>query len=387
MLKTLNSVLKQSYRFIEVVVSNNSRQEGVLEMVKSFNDERIKYICPDKKMSFSGDWNFALSGATGEYVTFLGDDDSALPVGYAIGMDFLVSHPNSAFTWKKLNYNWPDHVVPSQRNLIVGEHCNEYVQMNARKALGLFSYFMLGYSQLPCIYNSIVPHSAIKSVIAKTESKQFFAGVIPDVFSSFALANELDNYFYAYFSLTLNGASNKSSGVLQGLSELSSEQKELIPDAMNSGSMYHPDIGPFSSSIASIALGEYLLAKDRIRGFKGRSPSWFLYVLYLIRESKYTEKPSEIISAARFTSRRRKLPFWFSKTIKRKKVKFSSVFMGNFYLNPNIISDADQASAFFSELNSNNFQDRKMNISKFMIKTLSAIKTNAVDCIRYCMTR
>jgi hypothetical protein len=259
--------------------------------------------------------------------------------------------------------------------------------MNARKALGLFSYFMLGYSQLPCIYNSIVPHSAIKSVIAKTESKQFFAGVIPDVFSSFALANELDNYFYAYFSLTLNGASNKSSGVLQGLSELSSEQKELIPDAMNSGSMYHPDIGPFSSSIASIALGEYLLAKDRIRGFKGRSPSWFLYVLYLIRESKYTEKPSEIISAARFTSRRRKLPFWFSKTIKRKKVKFSSVFMGNFYLNPNIISDADQASAFFSELNSNNFQDRKMNISKFMIKTLSAIKTNAVDCIRYCMTR
>ena len=380
---TVDTVLKQSYSNIEIVISNNSRQENLKHLVEKFNDSRIKYICPDKTMNFSGDWNFSLTGATGDYVTFLGDDDAALPVSYEIGMKYLIKNSQCVFTWKKLNYNWTNHIIPEKRNYISGDFNNEIFILDSNKSLNKFCKFLIGYNQLPCIYNSIVPIEIINKVKSKTKSGKFFGGIIPDVYSSFAVASEINNYYYYNSPITINGASDKSSGVLQGLKSLNSEQKKLIPDAINSGNKYHPDIGPFSSSIASIALGEYLLAKENINGFKGTQPVWFLYVLYLIREAKYSENPDKILAAARYTRNRKKIPLVVPSKVKSRKPNLVTNFKGNLKLNPELINDVQALSLLLSYVNTDEIKLNNQSFSRVFISTMNFFKMKLINYIKF----
>lgn len=380
---TLKTVLDQSYYNIEIVVSNNSRQDGIKDIVERFSDKRIKYICPDELMNFSGDWNFALSGATGDYVTFLGDDDAALPISYEIGMKYLRKNPEYAFTWKKLNYNWSNHIIPEKRNFISGDFNPEILILNAKKSLNKFRKFLIGYNQLPCIYNSIIPLNIINKVKTKTKSGKFFGGIIPDVYSSFAISSEIINYYYFNSPITINGASDKSSGVLQGLKNLSCVQKKLIPDAISSGSNYHVDIGEFSSSIASIALGEYLIAKQNIEDFIGKSPYWSLYILYLLREAKFSDSPERILDAARYTCRQRYLPFLIPKSVKSKKILLSSNLKGNLKLNPSIVTDVNSLSQLLSYVNTDNIKVKNVSLFKVIACSINFFKIQVINYIKF----
>ena len=318
---TLQTALNQDYTNLQVVISNNSMQTEVKNLIDEFSDSRLKYICPKDLMNFSGDWEFALDAADGDYVTFLGDDDGILPGALSYAMKSITFNNVDAFTWRKLNYNWPNHIIKDERNLVTGNSEQQLVKIDAKKALKLLAYFKFRYNELPCIYNSIVHKKAIESIKAQSEGGKFFSGVIPDVYSSIVLASEIKKYLFATFPLTINGASEKSSGVMQGLKKINLEQKNLISDVLNSGERYHKDIGPFSSSIASIVLGEYLLAKSIKFGFNGPDPSWLSYVNYLVYEARSSDNPQRILAAAEYTTKARKLPslVFIASSVKKKK--------------------------------------------------------------------
>ena len=94
---TLNTVLSQEYSPLQIVVSNNSNQKEVYGLVQKINDDRITYISTENDLNFSDDWEFALSGADGEFVTFLGDDDGILPNALEYGMQMLLENNVDAF--------------------------------------------------------------------------------------------------------------------------------------------------------------------------------------------------------------------------------------------------------------------------------------------------
>lgn len=350
---TLKTVLSQDYSNIQIVVSDNSDQYIVKEIVSEFDDNRVKHIVPKRTdINFSEDWEFALSGADGDYVTFLGDDDGVLPNAYSLGMEYILNRDIDAFTWKKINYNWPDHLLPRFRNIISGESQPEIQRIDAKKALKLLSKFKIGYNSLPCIYNSIVSMKDIKVVIKKSKQKRFFSGSIPDVYSGIALASVIKKYYFASFPLTVNGASIKSSGVIQGESSLTIKQKEQIVDVLSSKQRYHEDIGKFSSSIASIVMGEYLLAEKNISGFTGPKPSWFWYVNYLVHESKTSKQSEKIIDSARYTAKKRKLiiPIIFNKSAEHSDKESAQFFKGFLALPSQKIKDVEDASMLISGL-------------------------------------
>lgn len=76
--RTLNSVLSQSYKNIEVVLVNDAG-EDVQDIVDSFNDTRIKYFQNEKNLDLAGTRNIALKHSTGKYICLLDDDDIHLP--------------------------------------------------------------------------------------------------------------------------------------------------------------------------------------------------------------------------------------------------------------------------------------------------------------------
>ncbi len=72
----IKSVLNQSFKDFELIISNNSSTDNTEEIILSFDDNRIVYVKTDSQLPMDKHWEFALSKAKGEYVTFLGDDDA-----------------------------------------------------------------------------------------------------------------------------------------------------------------------------------------------------------------------------------------------------------------------------------------------------------------------
>lgn len=70
----VNMFLNQTYQDFELIFTDDASNDGSLEILKSFNDPRIK-IFTVKKMYAGGARNFGLSRAKGDWIVFFDGDD------------------------------------------------------------------------------------------------------------------------------------------------------------------------------------------------------------------------------------------------------------------------------------------------------------------------
>lgn len=74
----IESVLKQTYSDWEMIVYNDCSPDNIDEIIRQYNDSRIKYFKSDKNLGSedpSKTWNTMLPLASGQYICLLGDDD------------------------------------------------------------------------------------------------------------------------------------------------------------------------------------------------------------------------------------------------------------------------------------------------------------------------
>lgn len=76
--RTIDSILKQSYENLEIVLVNDAG-ENVQDIVDKFNDPRIKYFQNETNLDLAGTRNVGLKHAQGDYICLLDDDDIHLP--------------------------------------------------------------------------------------------------------------------------------------------------------------------------------------------------------------------------------------------------------------------------------------------------------------------
>jgi len=76
---TLNSVLQQTYRPLEVIITDDCSTDGTVGIIKGFSDPRIRLIQNDANLGVGFNWNKALSFATGTYIKLMGGDDLVYP--------------------------------------------------------------------------------------------------------------------------------------------------------------------------------------------------------------------------------------------------------------------------------------------------------------------
>ncbi len=69
------SVKTQTYKNWELIIINNFSDDNTIEIVESFNDERIKLINFSNKGIIAASRNIGLQKAKGEYIAFLDSDD------------------------------------------------------------------------------------------------------------------------------------------------------------------------------------------------------------------------------------------------------------------------------------------------------------------------
>lgn len=73
--QSIESVLSQSYTNWELIIVDDCSSDNTVEIVSSFNDERIKFFKNEKNSGAAFSRNRALREASGKYVAFLDSDD------------------------------------------------------------------------------------------------------------------------------------------------------------------------------------------------------------------------------------------------------------------------------------------------------------------------
>lgn len=77
--ETISSVLNQTYRNLQIVISDHSSSDTTLEIINSFSDDRIELYSLEQKGTAADNWNHCCSKAHGKYIQLLCQDDLLKP--------------------------------------------------------------------------------------------------------------------------------------------------------------------------------------------------------------------------------------------------------------------------------------------------------------------
>ncbi|HYW21787.1 MAG TPA: glycosyltransferase family 2 protein [Nodularia sp. (in: cyanobacteria)] len=110
--KAIDSALNQTLSNIEIIVVDDASSDQTLEMVRKFNDQRLKILVNQKNLGISATRNRALRAAEGKWVAVLDSDDwyaperleKLLQVAYSENADMVAD--NLYFIEDGQDYPW-----------------------------------------------------------------------------------------------------------------------------------------------------------------------------------------------------------------------------------------------------------------------------------------
>ena len=110
--RAIQSILKQSYKKVEIVISDDSPNEDIKIAIQPYISQLdIKYYHNAPALKSPMNWNNALNKATGDYVMLLHQDDWLHdPKALEIYVASFKSHPEAGFVFCKNTAIQPDGV-------------------------------------------------------------------------------------------------------------------------------------------------------------------------------------------------------------------------------------------------------------------------------------
>ena len=73
--ETIQSILNQTYQNFEIIVADNASTDNSVEVIKSFDDDRIRLIQNNCNIGYSPNLHKATSCAQNDFILFLPSDD------------------------------------------------------------------------------------------------------------------------------------------------------------------------------------------------------------------------------------------------------------------------------------------------------------------------
>ena len=103
--RAITSVLQQTCRSFELIVVDDGSKDGTAEVVKSFADDRVRYLRHSTSRGASAARNTGIECSGGEFIAFLDDDDEWLPPKLEEQLDVMRNAPPLV----GLVYCWMDY--------------------------------------------------------------------------------------------------------------------------------------------------------------------------------------------------------------------------------------------------------------------------------------
>lgn len=206
----LQSALEQTFDDYEIVVSDNYSSDNTPEVVRKLAAGRVRYFRTDTVLSMPDSWEFALSRAEGEWITFLCDDSALHPRLLEEVAGVIAKRQPRLISWANAAYYSDTWYESARRNqLAILPFTGHVVDVSSRLALShLFALREpLG---LPRTLNSCCHRKVINEV--KDRQKRFFQPICPDYSSCAAMLSIVEKYTYIDMPLMVNGTGKESIG-------------------------------------------------------------------------------------------------------------------------------------------------------------------------------
>jgi glycosyltransferase involved in cell wall biosynthesis len=207
----LATAVAQAYEDFEIVVQNNGADPETTALLHEF-DPRVCHFASEAVVPMTENWEVALANASGEFITFIGDDDGLFPDACRSAADIFDRTGAEIVSWHPYCYYWPNYLHPEMRNRLVAmvDYDFHIQVVSSQDQLQKFYRFAIDYSRLPMIYNSFVRRSVIERVT--TTIGRYFVGLNPDAASGIANAAHTSHFVHVSRPLSMTGLSGHSTG-------------------------------------------------------------------------------------------------------------------------------------------------------------------------------
>lgn len=208
---TILSCLRQTYPNYEVIVSDNCSTDNTKDLLTQFKDTRLRYINPGRRLSMSGNFEFALRHVEDGFVMFIGADDAILPNSIEYVDSIVKKYGVYAVSCRQATYVWPNFPDSNVAGRLVFGTLRDDIEIrSSNEWLNKTLNFQVQYCfDLPNLYCGFV-HKKIINKAYKNGS--YFKSITPDAYSSFATAIFIDKYAFSHKPFSIAGASAKSNG-------------------------------------------------------------------------------------------------------------------------------------------------------------------------------
>jgi len=208
---TLRTCLRQTYKNFEIIVSDNYSADNTKEIVDRFADPRIRYINPGRRLSMSGNFEFALSHVADGFVMFIGSDDGIMPDAIEYVDSIVRTYGVDAVSCRQATYVWPnfpDNNIAGQLTFGGWRHDVE-IRKPSEWIKKTLKFQVIYCFDLPNLYCGFVH----KRIIDKAyKDGIYFRSITPDAYSAFATAIFIEKYAFSHKPFSIAGASAKSNG-------------------------------------------------------------------------------------------------------------------------------------------------------------------------------
>lgn len=92
--KSIESILCQTYADFEFIIIDDGSNNGTKEIIKSYNDPRIRLIVNEKNIGLTSSLNRGLDECRGEFIARMDDDDIAYPRRFEKQISFMRENPD-----------------------------------------------------------------------------------------------------------------------------------------------------------------------------------------------------------------------------------------------------------------------------------------------------
>jgi hypothetical protein len=279
----LKSALQQTFGDYEIIVSNNGSDEDVRRVVSELGNGKVKYFRTAEVLRMPDHWEFALSHARGEWITFL--IDRVVLQRNCLEMVWRAIEETKArvISWRWGSYyhsSWYESERANQ--LYLPTVSGKVTEEDPRRALqDLFE--MREGPALPKMHNSVAHKSVIESVFHR--KGRFFSPPNPDYSAAIATLSVVDRYAVVDDILMLGGMTRESTGYTAAFNRGESTQK-FVREFGDGGIYQHmPSEFPLLviGSIAESLLGEQARMPDLLAPYK---VNWRRFFLRCYKELK-----------------------------------------------------------------------------------------------------
>ncbi len=91
--EAINSILNQTFSDFELIIIDDYSSDGTVDLIKKFNDPRIKLILKSVNSGISNSLNYGLKIAKGKYIARMDGDDISFPDRFERQVKFMDLNP------------------------------------------------------------------------------------------------------------------------------------------------------------------------------------------------------------------------------------------------------------------------------------------------------